>query len=185
MNKSIPLILFTLLLTACASNLPKTISDAPVKTASVTEARSDVKAVTNREVRWGGTIASVRNFPKTSEIEIVSRNLYKSGRPKNSDQSAGRFIAVIDEFIDPDVYQKDREITIHGIITGSKNGKVDEYDYLYPLVKTDSLHLWAELKETSPYPHDYYDPFFYPWFYRPNFRFYGRHIHHGHSRLTH
>ena len=176
MKKFLLPVLFALL-SACASNSPKVISENPVKTATVAEARDDINTVTNREVRWGGTIASVSNFAKHSEIEIVSRNLYKSGRPKNSDQSAGRFIAIIGEFIDPDVYKKDREVTIHGIITGSKNGRIGEYDYFYPVVKADALHLWAEVKEISPYPYDYYDPFFYPWFYRPGFGYYGRYFH--------
>lgn len=184
MNHRLPIILLTLLLSACASNLPKTISDAPVKTASVAEVRNNIKDFTHREVRWGGTVASVTNFANHSEIEVVSRDLYKSGRPKNNDQSAGRFIAEVAEFIDPDVYKKDREVTIHGVISGSKNNQIGEYDYFYPLVKADALHLWAETKETV-HPYDYYDPFFYPWFYRPGFGYYGRHFHRGHISRGH
>ncbi|HGG60215.1 MAG TPA: Slp family lipoprotein [Gammaproteobacteria bacterium] len=151
-----------LLLGGCASNLPKPIADKPAHTVPLKQARQDIEANKGVEVRWGGTVASVRNFPQRSEVEVVSRPLYANGRPKDSDQSDGRFIAVVRGFIDPDVYQKGRQVTVHGVIDGAQSGKIDAHDYRYPRVDADTLYLWPKLREDCA---DYYDPWFYPWGY--------------------
>ncbi len=161
---SLPIV--ALLLGGCASNLPRQIASKPAHTASPGQVREDIEAHRGIEIRWGGTVASVRNFPTRSEVEIVARPLYANGRPRDSDESEGRFIAVVSEFIDPDIYRKGREVTVHGRIAGEQSGKIDAHDYRYPRVEADTIHLWPKRRENCA---DYYDPWFYPWGYPPGY----------------
>jgi outer membrane lipoprotein len=102
-------------------------------------------------------------------VEVVSRKLGKKGRPKSSDETAGRFIAVFDEFLDPGVYTKGRQITIHGVVAGTQNGKIGDYVYTYPKVTADTHTLWKKLAKQTRY----YDPLWDHWYYQPYF--YRRH----------
>jgi len=156
-----------ILATGCAS-IPSR-SEAPEPTLEIKSVLDSPEQYTGQTVHWGGTIAKVENKSETTEIEIVSRQLGKKGRPKLNDKTAGRFIAVFDEFLDPGVYTKDRQITVQGTVAGTKDGKIGDYVYTYPIVTADTHTLWEPLKKQI----HYYDPYWDHWFYDPYF--YRRH----------
>jgi outer membrane lipoprotein len=165
------------LLTACASQIPLQIRDAPVGSPSVAEVRSNVKRFMGTRVRWGGTIAGVVNRESETWIEVVARDLQDNARPSESDRSQGRFLARFEGFLDPAIYSNGREITVVGSVEGQKTRAIDEYEYRYPVVDAESHHLWEPIPEyryaRDPYLYSpfYYDPFFYDPFYwrRPYF----------------
>src|SRR6185312_17051005 len=65
-------------------------------------------------VRWGGSIVAVNPESDKTCFEILSRELYTDARPRPRSQSSGRFIACSKGFYDPELYKKDREITVTG-----------------------------------------------------------------------
>jgi len=154
-------------ITGCASKPSK--PEAPEPTLAIKSVLDSPEQYTGQRMRWGGTIAKVENKAATTQIEIVSRELGKKGRPKSNDKTAGRFIAVFDEFLDPGVYTKDRQITVHGTVAGTEKGEIGDYVYTYPTVTADTHTLWKPLvKQTR-----YYDPLLDHWYYQPYF--YRRH----------
>lgn len=170
-------LLGAMLLAGCASNIPKAISTAPADNPMVAEVRSDVRQFIGAHVRWGGTIAMVENQANETRIEIVARELDKSGQPRLTDRSSGRFIAIIDGFLDPALYAEGRELTVAGVVEDETSRKIGEYDYTFPLVRVDNYLLWPLRPEPVPYDYPrywYYDPW-YPWYpyYHP-YRYYHR-----------
>jgi len=116
-------------------------------------------------VRWGGSIVAVE--PKTDRtcFEILSRELFSDARPRPSSQSSGRFIACSKGFYDPELYKKNREITVTGALAGTEKHKVGGYDYTFPMVDADNVYLWpVRDRRDGSYPWPYsYDPFWGPW----------------------
>lgn len=163
--------LFGLLLTGCASNVPKGIREAPPG-PSVAEARTRATELIGTRVRWGGDIAKVENHPTETWMEVVERNLDANGRPREEDRSGGRFIARIPGFLDPAVYAPGRQITVAGVLTEPLARKIGEFAYTFPTVKAEEYYLWPRLPERTAYPTPpfWYDPWYHPWrhpFYRP------------------
>ena len=168
------IVLHVLLLSACASQIPEQIRNVPADAPSVVTARADIESAVGARVRWGGTITEVENRELQTWIEIVARNLRDDARPRESDQSQGRFLARLEGFLDPAIYSKGREITVVGDIEGAQTRTIDEYDYRYPVIDVESHHLWEPLPDYRdmhyPYPYSpfHYDPFFYdPFYYSP------------------
>src|SRR5690625_901840 len=95
----LPLII-ALALAGCASNLPKPIREAPKPDVALSDVRQDPQRYTGQRVRWGGTIAGIDNDAERTCLEVVGRVLQSSGRPLAQDNSAGRFLACIDDFLD-------------------------------------------------------------------------------------
>lgn len=170
-------LLCTVLSAGCASNIPKEISTAPPDNPMVAEVRSDIQQFTGAHVRWGGTIATVENQTNETWIEVVARDLDNSGQPRMTDRSAGRFIAIIDGFLDPVLYAEGREITVAGVIENETTRKIGGYDYSFPLVRVNNYLLWPPRYEPSVRdypPYWYYDPW-YPWYPYYPYRYYHRH----------
>ncbi len=130
------------LLSACSSNIPLVISDPLLGAPSLPEVQSQASGYVGQQVRWGGIILSTENRQDDSRITIVAFPLNDWGRPKITALSPGRFIAVVDEFLEPMVYSSDREITLSGRILGTETLKVGEFAYEYPLVQVENYHLW-------------------------------------------
>jgi outer membrane lipoprotein len=162
-------LLMALLLSGCASQVPLEIREAPADSPSLAQVREDVATFMGQPVRFGGTIISTDNREDVTWLTVLGRPMFKDGKPEFTDDSAGRFIALVPEFLDPKVYATDRQVTITGTLLRTEAGKVGEYDYTYPVVEAAAWYLWP--KDVGPY-HDYdpwyYDPWWYdPWYYRP------------------
>lgn len=156
-----------LAIAGCATTVPDAIRLPPTPDISVAQVRANPSAHANQRIRWGGTIARVSNHETTTDLEIVARELTSSGRPRQSDHSAGRFIARVAGFLDPAVYSEGRQATVTGVVVEETSGRIGEHKYRYPLVKADTVYLWEPLRELPDrHPHYYdpfYDPFWYPW----------------------
>jgi outer membrane lipoprotein len=168
-------LLLAVVLSGCASRLPESIRDAAVSELSVAQVRKgDVQQYTGTEVRWGGSIAVVENTPSETLIEVVSQPLGQDGRPDANGDGDGRFIAKFPGFLDPLVYDKQRQLTVVGTLRGEVTRKIGEYAYTFPVVEVQSHHLWKEMNRSGYnagdwwrydcYPFPYYR---YPWPYVP------------------
>jgi outer membrane lipoprotein len=160
------ILLLTLLLSACASQVPQNIRKAPADNLSLEQVREHTADYLGRQVRWGGTIIETGNREATTLLTVLGRPLYKGGEPKFTDVSAGRFIAIVPAFLDPQVYASDRQVTFTGSLLRTETGKVGEYPYTYPVIQADAWYLWPEATERPRgYPPPWY-PYGYPYPYR-------------------
>lgn len=163
------LLLLQLLLAGCASNLPQAIREPPPEDLALSRVRQDPEAYIGQAIRWGGTIAGVDNRAEETCLEVVGRDLQSSGKPISTDSSHGRFLACINQFLDPVIYKDGRLVTVAGTLEAVERKPVGEYPYVYPVVQVRNLHLWQIEPERVYYEPDpfWYDPFWPgPYYYR-------------------
>ena len=160
------------LLSACSSHIPPEIKQPLEGSPGVAQVRYQTDSYLSQKVRWGGAILHTENKQNASELTIIAFPLSENGEPLNSDQSPGRFIAIIDEFVEPQVYSPERKITVTGQVLRAENLKVGEFLYEYPVIQVDHYYLWPPEPEQSyrdypPYPWMYgpYYPMYYPMYY--------------------
>jgi outer membrane lipoprotein len=186
-------VLCSALASACAISQPSPpAGDQVVSDITVRQAQADerlVESVTRSSqpadsalpvVRWGGTIAQVSNrADDVTVVEIVSRPLYSGGRPIHDDRTDGRFLAEINEFLDPEIVKVGRDMTVVGRLSRRQAGTVGESSYLFPVVEVDTYRYWKQVVPVQPrsFPHwntypygRYYDPFWDDWPFYPRYR---------------
>ncbi len=165
------------LIAGCQSSVPLEIREPLLGAPSIAQVQENPKANKGKRVRWGGVIASVENRSTDTWVEVVSKVLGDEGRPLPDDVALGRFFARVSGFLDPAVYQADREITVYGIVEDEVKRNIGEKPYSYPTVKSERLYLWPMYRREAYgyYPDPYwYDPFYYPYRYWP-YRYWRRH----------
>lgn len=166
-----------LLLSGCASRIPEAIRDGSVSDLSVAQVRKgNGQQYAGTQVRWGGSIALVENGPSETLMEIVSQPLDQEGRPNANGDGGGRFIAKFPGFLDPMVYDEQRQLTVVGTLRGDVTRKIGEYAYTFPVVEVKSHHLWKNIERAGYEASDWwrYDCFpspycRYSWPYGPYF----------------
>lgn len=146
------------LLSACASTLPKALTQRLPDAPSVRQVQADPKAYQGREVRWGGEILSVRNGASVTEVEVFDRPLDDDSEPRPDGGDGVRFVARVKGFLDPVEYQKNKRLSVYGRVDGTLTRPVGEYPYVYPVVDTAVHHLWPAYQP----PEIYNDPWA-PW----------------------
>jgi outer membrane lipoprotein len=158
-----------ILASACSSHIPPEIRQSLEGTPSLAQVHEDADSYLSKKVRWGGVVLSTENKQNSSWVTVLAYPLNDDGKPKDSGLSSGRFIAVMNEFIEPTVYTRDRKITIIGNLIRTETIKVGEFPYEYPVVQEERHYLWPPEPEfTAPdYPpywwrDPWYNPY-YPW----------------------
>jgi outer membrane lipoprotein len=163
------LLLVITALSACVTVPPNLTVGEPFAATTPQQAQSGKHD--GERVRWGGVIISTSTHTNETCFEVMALSLDNSARPQADDQSLGRFIACAKGFYDPALYAAGREVTFAGRIDGSERQKVGEYDYHFPKLVVDAVHLWPKRSDVIYVP--YYDPFwdpFWPYYYHPYHR---------------
>ena len=93
-------------------------------------------------ILWTGQIVRTDNLKEGTRMEIVQKPAAINRRPRVTDTTEGRFLAFTDEYLDPAIYEKGREVTVAGRLDGQKTLPIGETEYIYPLVLVQELHLW-------------------------------------------
>jgi outer membrane lipoprotein len=161
MHRNLLALILVLSLGACAT-VPESLRGEFAQGANLLAVRSQPDNFTGQEVRWGGIILNVDNQREESILEILAYPLDKSSRPKIDRMALGRFLLHSNQFLDPAIYPRDRELTVVGIIQGVEKRKIGEFEYPYPLIEGRVLYVWPEREEVG----SYYDPWYpwYPWY---------------------
>lgn len=168
LHPAVVILFSALLLSGCASAAPDAIRRPLPGSPGLAEVKADHEIYLGQQVRWGGVLTGTENRAQETWLEIVIYPLERGGRPIDSDNSAGRFLARVPSFLDPSMYAKERLVTVSGIVKGMVTRKIGNYPYRYVLIQADVAYLWERLPD---YRRDrtYYDPFWwdpwYPWGY--------------------
>lgn len=159
---SFALIILLAALTACAP-MSQGIRRQADESAPFLEIQKNPDKFRGMVVIWGGVIIETTNLKESTAIKVMQTALDIQERPTNLDSSEGRFIILVDRFLDPDIFKKGRQVTVGGVIAGKETQPIGEIQYIYPLVQAKELKLW---EQPLPYPPYYYDPWYwgpYPW----------------------
>ncbi len=138
------------LLVACApapiyKPAPDTLHVMPAAVAHAPEQYAHASVI------WGGRIIKVTNLAHRTEIELLAYPLDRSQRPQTDQGAGGRFITVVQGFLDPLNYPAGRLMTVSGRLEGTRAGEVGTADYVFPLVDAGQYHLWTPEELRSPW----------------------------------
>ncbi|MDD5711274.1 MAG: Slp family lipoprotein [Smithellaceae bacterium] len=98
----------------------------------------------------GGQIIGTSERERETWIEVLEQSLDWRHRPRGSDESQGRFLVRVKEFLDPAIYAPGRSITVIGEMEGTKVLPLKEISYTYPVLNARDYHLWRPEEEQSP-----------------------------------
>lgn len=163
-------IVSALFIAACSSQIPPEIRQPLSHSLTINQIQAEPETYISKPVRWGGVILSTDNKKEGSWISIVAYPLSNNGKPLTLKNSTGRFIARFDSFIEPQVYSRDRVITILGKFVHNETIKVGEFIYNYPLIEVQKHFLWPVER--------FIDELYPPWRYEPYYRPYIPHHRH-------
>jgi outer membrane lipoprotein len=152
--KHIFVIIITALVCACAP-----FSKEVMQKVDTTAAFGDIQKAPEKFVPgivlWGGVIVETSNRAGETVIKVMQTELDFEKRPKDLDKSQGRFLVRYPGFLDPLIYEKNREITVTGQIAGKEVLPLGDSQYVYPVIKAHEIRLW---KQREIY-RDLYDPY--------------------------
>ncbi|MBW1744300.1 MAG: Slp family lipoprotein [Deltaproteobacteria bacterium] len=102
----------------------------------------------------GGKVLRTDASEATSEIAVLQLPLDTSNKPKDTDDSEGRFLIRSDKFLDPAIYEQGRPITVVGRLAGKQVRSIGGFEYVYPVVEATELKAWPwPRQKTSPSVH--------------------------------
>lgn len=164
-----------------ASGCTSVISSAVLKKIhrdiSFEAIKKDPDAYEGDMVLLAGVIVKTTIDANGATLEIYQTDMDWEQRPKDLDESKGRFLAHHDRFLDPEIYSKGRQVTVAGEIVGTKIMKLGAMDYPYPLLRAEEIHLWKKEKSLPSEAYSWYPmgdgyPWggwgfwpWYPWYY--------------------
>ena len=116
-------------------------------------------------VIMGGYVISVENQKGGTKLILVQAPLGAGQKPKSKDLSKGRLVVLHSGFLDPEIYVKDRAVTVGGSVTGSSQLDQTELPYPYIRIQAKEVYLWPEVEAYPVDPFWYHDC--YPYRYSP------------------
>jgi outer membrane lipoprotein len=166
------LLFFLASLAGCAVMPPEVMRDA-ITGVPFSSLIRNAAGYHGETVIVGGYVIEVANEADQSRIVALQTEMNGNQKPGSRDLSRGRIVIDAPGFIDPEVYQKDRKITVAGKIIGSSQTAPDKFPFPYLHIEMTRIHLWPE---ETVVPYDPYrddpGPVFYPrlWFWRYPYR---------------
>jgi outer membrane lipoprotein len=153
-----------LMLSACAPVISRQVMDQVDRDITYGALAGRPDEFKGKMVLLGGTIVQAVPKPAETEIEVVQKQVSSDGEPRLTDNSEGRFLVVVDRFLDPAIYGSGRDITVAGEVRGSVQRRLGEIDYRYPVIAARELYLWKRPSPPPAYPYPY--PYGYPSYWR-------------------
>ncbi len=147
-------------LAGCAV-MSREVQDKALPTQPFEQWIAGVDQYQGQTVVVGGYIVSVENLKEETRMVAVQTKLGLGQEPESKDYSQGRLILIYPGFLDPEVYAKDRRITVGGSILGS-SAHDPEAAFPYLKIAVEEIHLWPERKLPAAYPY-WYDDYWYPY----------------------
>lgn len=164
--------LFFLIIFACisCSVISKEVRQEAGPAVSFPHLRQHTEGYIGQTVILGGYIISTRNTSGKTVITVLQTPLMFGDEPRIRDDSEGRFTVIHDGFLDPEVFSKDRRITVAGVVTRQPAEIERECPRGCPFINSRQIHLWRKYHYPA-YPY-YHDDWYYP---RPHLNLYYHH----------
>ena len=152
----------------CAPVISKQLRGQVAKELTLSEVLKDPETYKGKTVLWSGVIISSVNLKEGTIIEVLQKPADTRGKPKDVDESDGRFLALNPGYLDVAIYNSGRKVTVAGEVQGKRIQRLGEIDYTYPLISAKEIHLWPVEKEDRVYypcPYWHYPRWYAPYWY--------------------
>ena len=127
----------------------------------------ETEAYKGRTVILGGYILQTENLASETILKVLQAPFRVGEEPDLRDLSQGRFVVYFKGFLDPEVYARDRAITVAGTVIGSDVEKIGEERVRFLKIEHREIYLWPEYTNLPMYR----NPRLYPryWHGYPNY----------------
>lgn len=135
--KQVSVVLFGILLTACASQplFDRSGVDDGLKPDTAQDQLDQV-------VLWGGTIIDSQNLSDRTRLEVLAYPLRHDFQPDVNAATEGRFIVEQAGYLETREYAPGREISVKGRLQSSRSGRIGNSEYRYAVVEAEQIKLW-------------------------------------------
>jgi outer membrane lipoprotein len=159
------LIVLLLSITTCAPVISKQLREQVRPGVTFNDVLKDPERYQGQMVILSGVIIEAKNTREGTLLQVLQRPAGFRGKPKDIDETEGRFLALDSRYLDVYVYAKGREVTVAGEVQGKRILPLDKTEYTYPLIYVKEIYLWPVTEERyyAPYYHDDY------WWWRSHF----------------
>jgi len=151
MNRIYPFLAISLLLglalsglAGCASTPSKKFQRQVGPAFPFKELLQDGEAYKGRKVILGGHILETKNEPQATLITLLQAPLDSRNKPRSRDLSEGRFLVRVQGFLDPEIYNKGRKLTVGGTVSEVLEQPLGNRLYQYPVIEALESHLWPK-----------------------------------------
>ncbi|MFP4668406.1 MAG: Slp family lipoprotein [Desulfobacterales bacterium] len=138
---------------ACAPKISPEVTEKVSWQGEFKTLQADPEAYTDEFVLLGGKIIRTDNFQGHSEITVLQFPTDYANRPQTDRESGGRFLVRSDSFIDPEVYEPGKPVTVAGRVAGAEKRPIGGYEYNHPVIEAEDMWVWEPAKERSPRLH--------------------------------
>lgn len=147
------ILVLLLLLAGCAPVISKQIRERVNPDITPEEVLGNPEQYRGETVILSGEIIEIENKEDNTSVKVLQLPAGFRGKPKDTmSRSKGRFLAIVDHYLDPVIYTKGRKVTVAGKVEGTLQLPLGETQYNYPVIHVEELYLW-------PIERDYYSPY--------------------------
>jgi outer membrane lipoprotein len=110
-----------------------------------------------KTVILGGYILETKNVEGESFMTVLQTPLVSGERPGSKTRSGGGFIVSYKGYLEPDVYEKDRRVTVAGKVVGPSSGEVGQCPNPCLELEYRQIYLWPRREVYTSPPTTYED----------------------------
>jgi outer membrane lipoprotein len=148
--RPIILIVLAAFLTACTQVIPQESLRTADPNLTFQMLIKDPGQYQGRRILTGGQILGTTAREGETWVEVLQKPLDWEHKPKDTDESFGRFLIRFESFADPAIYTAGKKITVLGEVLGKKVQPLRDMDYAYPVLVPRDHYLWKPEDLTSP-----------------------------------
>ncbi len=157
--KNVFYIIILLFFTVSCSVMSRQIREQSLQSVSFSTLLHNINEYSGNMVILGGYILATENKVDKTMIQVIQAPLTFRDYPDLKDKSEGRFVVVHKGFLDPEIYQKDRRITVAGILVGGQVEDIGQCPYECLKLESREIYLWPEYDESDYWLYD--DPYYF------------------------
>jgi len=147
------LILLAVFLTACTQAIPQESLKKADPNLTFQMLIKNPERYQGKNILAGGQILGTSTREGETWVEVLQKPLDWQHKPKDTDESFGRFLIRFEGFADPAIYTAGKKITVLGEVRGKKVQPLKDMDYAYPVLAPRDHHLWRPESGGGPMFH--------------------------------
>lgn len=136
--------------TACATGISEQAQSQVTYTGAFEQVQQEPDKYTGETVIWGGKIIKTQPGDNQTEMVVLQLELGSQDRPKDNDDSKGRFLARSMKFLDPALFPPGTLITVVGRLIGPEERLIGKMAYQYPVIEIIEAKKWPATGDGSP-----------------------------------
>lgn len=106
-----------------------------------------------RTVILGGYILQTENLASQTVLKVLQVPFRVGEDPDSRDLTRGRFAVYVNGFLDPEVYARDRAVTVAGTVIGVDVEQIGGRQFPYLKLVNREIYLWPEYNDRIPRRH--------------------------------